>query len=97
MIEALALQGPQLETPIDRVGQSPVAWYQKWHNKLQGKQRAANWELLAEDAKIGPKTRAQLVGDYMNFDDTTLPEGITLVTHGCGENFPLARTRATEA
>ncbi|MGE0325797.1 MAG: OmpA family protein [Polyangiaceae bacterium] len=96
MIEALGLQGPQLETPIDRVGQSPVAWYQKWHNKLQGRQRAANWELLAEDAKIGPKTRAQLIADYMNFDDTTLPEGIKLLTHGCGENFPLERVEALD-
>lgn len=96
MIEALGLQGPQLETPIDRVGQSPIAWYQKWHNELQGNQRAANWELLAEDAKIGPKTRAQLIGDYMNFDGTTLPEGIKLLTHGCGENFPLERVEALD-
>ncbi len=34
-------------------------------------------------------TRRQLVQEYMAFDDTKLPDGVPVTTHGCGENFPL--------
>jgi len=39
---------------------------------------------------MGPKTRRQLILDYMNLDKTSLPEDIRVVTYGCGEFFPLA-------
>ena len=35
------------------------------------------------------ETRRQLITEYMAHDRTTLPAGIKMVTHGCGENFPL--------
>jgi outer membrane protein OmpA-like peptidoglycan-associated protein len=43
---------------------------------------------LEVDGIAGPLTRKALVTAYMNLDDTSLPEGIKLTTHGCGENFP---------
>ncbi|MGC4063440.1 MAG: YbhB/YbcL family Raf kinase inhibitor-like protein [Polyangiaceae bacterium] len=63
--------------------------YQTWHNALAPDKRAKNWEPLEEDGKLGPITRAQLIGDYMNLDGTTLPTNMRVVIHGCGEAFPL--------
>jgi outer membrane protein OmpA-like peptidoglycan-associated protein len=45
---------------------------------------------LEVDGIAGPKTRKALIGAYMALDGTSLPAGISLVTHGCGENFPAA-------
>lgn len=42
---------------------------------------------LKVDGVAGPQTRKQLVKEYMKLDDTTLPAGTKIVTHGCGENF----------
>ena len=70
-----------------------VLGYQRWHNGLEGSQQAPNWEQLDEDGKIGPKTRAQLVGDYMHHDQTSLPaDAVTVKVHGCGEYYPLDET-----
>ena len=44
---------------------------------------------LSVDNIAGPQTRRQLITEYMAHDKTTLPAGIKMVTHGCGENFPL--------
>jgi outer membrane protein OmpA-like peptidoglycan-associated protein len=63
--------------------------YQQWHNQLPAGQRAPSWEYLDEDASLGQTTRAQLIGDYMNLDETTLPPGTTVVAHSCGSAFPL--------
>jgi outer membrane protein OmpA-like peptidoglycan-associated protein len=92
MIEALRSQRADLSTYVGGTQTAPVRWYQGWHNGLPAGQRAANWDELAEDGIIGPHTRRQLVGDYMNFDDTSLPADVEMVTHGCGENFPLDET-----
>jgi len=46
--------------------------------------------MLKADGIMGPKTRRQLILDYMNLDKTSLPEGARVVTYGCGESFPLA-------
>ncbi|MBN2196046.1 MAG: OmpA family protein [Polyangiaceae bacterium] len=73
-------------------GPSPVLAYQQWHNALPDAERAKNFEVLAEDGAIGPETRAQLIGDYMRHDRTSLPPDVTLTTHGCGEYFPLDPT-----
>jgi outer membrane protein OmpA-like peptidoglycan-associated protein len=70
-------------------GRSAVESYQTWHNQLDGGDKAANWEALKVDGEIGPKTRTQLVGDYMNCQGTTLPDDVSLMVHGCGEYFPL--------
>lgn len=51
--------------------------------------RASNWEQLKEDGKTGEHTRKQLMGDYMNYQGTTLPDDVDMTTHGCGEYFPL--------
>ena len=47
---------------------------------------------LKDDGIAGPKTRKVLITAYMNLDHTSLPDGATLTTHGCGENFPAENT-----
>ncbi|MBN2574253.1 MAG: OmpA family protein [Deltaproteobacteria bacterium] len=77
---------------------SHVAAYQKWHNgatadacqEERERTRPEAWEELKVDGVLGPKTRRQLVADYMNLDGTTLAEDVRVVTYGCGEYFPLA-------
>lgn len=46
---------------------------------------------LKPDGICGPKTRRELITEYMNADDTTLPEGTEIITHGCGEHFPAVK------
>jgi peptidoglycan hydrolase-like protein with peptidoglycan-binding domain len=48
-------------------------------------------ESLKEDGIAGPQTQKALITRYMGIDGTTLPSGITLTTHGCGESFPVAK------
>src|SRR5262249_39168842 len=48
---------------------------------------------LNPDGIHGPDTRKALIKDYMALDGTTLPEGVEITTHGCGENFPVAETQ----
>lgn len=52
----------------------------RWYQSTRG---------LKVDGEIGPRTRAKLIKEYMSFDETTLPEDLVLLTHGCGEHFPL--------
>ena len=92
MIGALQTQRAGDSGAADDAHAAPARWYQQWHNGLPADQRPANWDELAEDGIIGSHTRRQLIGDYMNFDDTTLPADVEIVTHGCGENFPLDET-----
>ena len=56
--------------------QNTVRWFQETRE-------------LKVDGSAGPETRRQLITEYMAHDKTTLPAGIEMVTHGCGENFPL--------
>ncbi len=58
---------------------TPVVWFQRTRG-------------LAVDGIAGPQTRRALVGEYMGLDETTLPDHVELVTHGCGENFPAVAT-----
>ena len=90
MIESLQTQGPSVEGQAELDASDPVRFYQEYHNRLPAAARAKNFEPLEVDGILGEKTRTQLVGDYMNHDETSLPEGIEIVTHGCGENFPLS-------
>ncbi|HPB97610.1 MAG TPA: hypothetical protein PKW66_16950, partial [Polyangiaceae bacterium] len=46
-------------------------------------------EELKADGELGPLTRAQLIGDYMNLDGTTLPPGMRIGVHSAGANFPI--------
>jgi outer membrane protein OmpA-like peptidoglycan-associated protein len=55
----------------------------KWFQRTRG---------LTVDGVAGPITRRALVTEYMGLDGTTLPEDITPVCHGCGENFPCKPT-----
>lgn len=89
MIKTLQVLGPKFDgsDAIDR--SDPVLWYQEFHNALPEASRAKNFTTLKVDGKLGPETRKQLIGDYMNLDGTTLPDDIEIVTHGCGENFPV--------
>ena len=44
---------------------------------------------LEPDGISGPKTRTQLITDYMALDKTSLPASVEATVHGCGEYFPL--------
>ena len=76
---------------------SRVNAYQAWHNREtsnardpdQPRAKPDGWEELKVDGIMGPKTRRQLVLDYMNLAGTTLPSDTRVVTYGCGEYFPL--------
>jgi len=67
--------------------------YQKQHNLSR---EAKDRPELKEDGKSGPKTREELVRDYMALDGVSLSdqEGflIDIEVLGCGENFPLDQT-----
>lgn len=89
MIKSLQLQGPQFPGKDQISRADPVRWYQEFHNALPAAQRAQNFESLQVDGKLGELTRKQLIGDYMNHDQTSLPSDIEITTHGCGENFPI--------
>ena len=72
-----------------------VLGYQKWHNANQTQLTAqapkpSYYETLDEDGKAGEQTRMQLIYDYMNREDTTVPDGTPIQVHGCGEFFPLS-------
>jgi len=55
--------------------ESPVRWFQRTRG-------------LTVDGAAGIQTRRALVRDYMAIDETSLPAGVSLEIHGCGENFP---------
>jgi outer membrane protein OmpA-like peptidoglycan-associated protein len=85
--------------PEDGFGEdSHVAAYQNWHNgdsaddrqPDQPRSQPDGWEELKVDGILGPKTRRQLLLDYMNLDGTSLEDDVRIVTYGCGEYFPLA-------
>ena len=72
-----------------------VLGYQQWHNANQTQLTAqapnpSYYETLDEDSKAGEQTRMQLIYDYMNREDTTVPDGTPVQVHGCGEFFPLS-------
>jgi outer membrane protein OmpA-like peptidoglycan-associated protein len=84
--------------PDEEFGEgSHVVSYQAWHNgeaadlRQQDQQRTRpdGWEELKVDGILGPKTRRQLILDYMNLDGTSLDDDVRIVTYGCGESFPL--------
>jgi hypothetical protein len=43
---------------------------------------------LTVDGIAGTETRHALIGEYMALEGTTLDPGVSITTHGCGENFP---------
>ncbi|MCK6556260.1 peptidoglycan-binding protein [Candidatus Binatia bacterium] len=57
-------------------GSDAVRWFQETRG-------------LGVDGIAGTQTRRRLIAEYMAHDGTTLPPGVRLVTHGCGENFPV--------
>jgi len=61
--------------PTRPAGESPVRWFQRTRG-------------LTVDGAAGIQTRRALVSDYMAIDGTSLPAGVSLEIHGCGENFP---------
>jgi hypothetical protein len=42
---------------------------------------------LPDSGKADTATRRALVAEYMDLDETTLPEDTTIVAHGCGQHF----------
>jgi hypothetical protein len=83
--------------PEEDFGEQPrVTAYQAWHNgepgdarEQQPRAKPDSWEELKVDGIMGPKTRRQLVLDYMSLTGTTLPSDTRMVTYGGGEHFPL--------
>jgi outer membrane protein OmpA-like peptidoglycan-associated protein len=66
-----------------------------YQGPIHGKDDAATRAAVAaiggaKDRPIDEATRRKLVEQYMKIDDTTLPAGTKIVTHGCGESHPLA-------
>lgn len=61
-------------------GEDPVHWFQRTRG-------------LEVDGEAGPKTRRQLITEYMALDGTSLRQGrefdIKVTAHGCSESFPL--------
>jgi outer membrane protein OmpA-like peptidoglycan-associated protein len=55
--------------------ESPIAWYRRTRGMTPGE-------------KPDKPMRRALIGEYMALEGTSLPDGISVVTHGCGENFP---------
>ena len=70
--------------PTKPATQSAVEWFQETRG-------------LGVDNDAGPETRRQLITEYMAHDKTTLPAGVEMVTHGCGENFPLDEAGEVDA
>lgn len=44
---------------------------------------------LTQDGSAGPETREALIREYMALDGTTLPEGFSVRSHGCGQHKPV--------
>lgn len=44
---------------------------------------------LTADGIIGPKTRTQLITEYMDLMKSKVPDSMSITVHGCGEHFPL--------
>jgi outer membrane protein OmpA-like peptidoglycan-associated protein len=92
MIEALVPEE-------DLADSDHVTAFQEWHNSVkddtqscqQSGKRPVGWMELEVDGKIGPKTRRQLILDYMAIDGTSLPIGTRVVTYSCGDYFPHAQ------
>ena len=90
--------GGQTSSGDDNTSSYPqtVLGYQQWHNangdqlKAKAPDKGAYYETLDEDGNIGEHTRMQLIYDYMNREDTTVPDGTPVQVHGCGEFFPLS-------
>jgi len=65
--------------------QAAVRRFQAFSNEKKGTS-------LDVDGIAGPATRPEIIRAYMSLDATTLPEGTTLETHGCGEHHPDVET-----
>ena len=95
--------------PDDEFGEgSHVAAYQEWHNgeapdarqEDEPRNQPDGWEGLKVDGILGPKTRRQLILDYMNLDGTSLTwepwEGSQTLPHsGSAGQSPATPTRLT--
>lgn len=79
---------PYYAGPIDGVAGSQTTQAIKDFQKDEG---------LTVDGIAGPKTRKALIVSYMSLDNTSLPEGTEITTHGCGEFFPEVEADANDA
>ena len=97
--EDLAMIGAVLVLGDKPANMNEIEFFQRHHNErvdVEGSSRPK----LTVDGKSGPKTRRELIKDYMMLDGTSLAEDdddrdefdIEVTVHGCGENFPLDET-----
>lgn len=97
--EDLMMIGAVLVLDDKPANMNEIEFFQRHHNErvdVEGSSRPK----LATDGIAGPKTRRELIKDYMMLDGTSLAEDdddhdefdIEITVHGCGENFPLDET-----
>ncbi len=67
-----------------------VERFQRWSNAARG-------TALVVDGVAGPATRAALIAAYLAQDGTTLPAGVAVRAHGCGEWHPAVETADGQA
>ena len=67
----------------DAADRTPSEGSVRWFQRTRG---------LKVDGIAGPETRRALIKEYMSLDGTSLPKGVEVITHGCGENFPAEPT-----
>jgi len=67
----------------DAIERDPSEDLVRWFQRTRG---------LTVDGVAGTETRHALIPEYMSLDGTSLPKGIEVVPHGCGENFPAKAT-----
>ncbi len=78
-LEESMMLGAQPDTPALFTSPDPLIAFQ-------------NARGLEASGKMDDATRKELIKGYMSQDGTSLPAGIEVVVHGCGENFPLEET-----
>jgi outer membrane protein OmpA-like peptidoglycan-associated protein len=71
----------------DAADRDPAEDQVRWFQRTRG---------LEVDGIAGSQTRHALIREYMQLDGTSLPKGIEVVPHGCGENFPAKPTTDSE-
>jgi outer membrane protein OmpA-like peptidoglycan-associated protein len=79
------LEPTEVGTASDKRHKAAVSDFQTFSNDARGTS-------LQVDGIDGPQTREALVQAYMAIDGTSLPEGTTLQSHGCGPFHPAVPT-----
>jgi outer membrane protein OmpA-like peptidoglycan-associated protein len=63
-------------------------FYKKGGNAWEAYTSFQKWKGLSQTGEGDEVTRKALIAAYMAKDETSLPKGVTLTVHGCGQYFP---------